>query len=285
MCGLALHSSHNRRQFYDVLYEHSTTKEVDYGTCTSNRPETDTEKALISEWIAINEEVSFDKFAIGKHISEDRIVVAVMRELGVSVSDAIDLLTAYKDIYDECESRRRHHCICGEYSKLYFIINRNTKKVLLVGSNCIKTVQMDALSGSQCIQCGKSTKGVDGRFGRCADCILDPTFMVGSHKGQNILDVAITNHFVSSCIKDDRMYLDIALHITKTLRTKLYNTPQQDNGSMLFSGGKHAGETFHTVYTQHRDYADWILSCDNPHGIMIAFKKYVLYMDESASSS
>lgn len=278
VCGLTLHSSHNRRQFYDVLYARSVTKEVDYGTCASNHPETETEIALIEEWIAINEEVNFDDFAIGKHLSSDRILVAVMREFSISDYEAIHLLSTYEDIYDECSVRRRHHCICGENSKLHFIINKNTKKVLLVGSNCIKTVQMSSLSSSQCVQCGRST--------RCADCVLDPTFVVGSHEGQHIFEVATTNDVVLRCIKDDNMFYDIAVRIAKVVRAKIYEKPQQvDNGNMVFSGGKHIGKSFHTVYKNHPDYADWVLRVENPTGVMVAFKNYVMSMANITSSS
>lgn len=285
ICELHLHSNHNRRQFYDILYTRSITKEVDYGTCNGNQPDTDNELALISEWVAICEEIHFDNFVVGKHVMDDRVTVAIMRELGISFREAVDVLFACEDVYDSCSYRRQKHCICGEESKLYVIVNKNTRHALLVGSNCIKTVKMSAISSASCVQCGKSTRGADGRFGRCANCIDNPTFIVGSHKGQSIFDVATTSDIVINCIKDDKMLYDMTVRIAKIVRDKMYNAPLTENAkNMVFTGGKHIGKTFEYVYNHHRDYAEWIKSHDNVYGVMAVFKTYVLSMDSATSS-
>lgn len=308
VCGLELHSNHSRRQFYDILYARSVTKEVDFGTDHSNHPETETEKALIDEWVAIKEEIHFDDFQIGKYISDDRIIIAIAYEFDISFASAVSLLYSCEDIYEECATRRRQHCICGEYSKLYPIINKNTKRVLLVGSTCIKTVHMSSISSLRCVQCGKSTKGSDSRFGRCADCIHDPHFVFGSHKGDSIMSIAIGNNTITHCIKDDKLYFHMAVDMVKMLRKKINEEspiqtrrvmrktiPQESIiiprdklatiGKTTFDCGKYYGETFKYVYETYEDYVRWVKKCANPYGDIESFKNYVLSMDSAIASS
>lgn len=297
VCGLELCDDHSRRQFYDILYARSVTKEVDFGKYESNAPETETEKALIDEWIAISEEIHFDDFVIGRYVTDDRVIMAIAYKLGISFMSASSLLSEYEDVYDGCTTRQRQHCICGKRSKLYPIINKNTKRVLLVGSTCIKTVSMVSISSSRCVQCGASTKEIDTRYGRCADCVHDPHFVLGSHEGKSIIMTAVGDNIVSNCIKDDKDYYDMVIMTADSVRMAMKGTlpnitrrinrppnPTDKLGKTTFTFGKHTGKCYFDVYHSDYNYVKWARAQKDPSDNLIDFNHYTTMMDTTTTT-
>lgn len=216
ICNLNLEIRHCRRQFYNILCERSITKSIVFGGCRSNKPCTESEHVLIAEWIALENNIINEPSSY--------LLINAAMELDVSITTIKNIISGYKDIYENCNITRGQHCICGETSILYYAINRYTHEIVAVGSTCVKTIGMFSVSGYNCIQCGNRTKKSIYRFGRCADCIKNPIFVHGPNSRESILTTALNTDSINNCIDDDKALFDICKHLGKQLLSSILNT-------------------------------------------------------------